>query len=110
MEHLRGRRHWRGDRNDRNVHAPPRRRPDTGTHHRSCPPTRAVTGPSVKDTRQRRGAAAAPHAVRGLKCTESHLTTPTKEVAMSSPTLTTTATKPPNKHQLALMIWLSVFP
>jgi antibiotic biosynthesis monooxygenase (ABM) superfamily enzyme len=29
---------------------------------------------------------------------------------MSNPTLTTTATKPPNKHQLALMIWLSVFP
>ena len=29
---------------------------------------------------------------------------------MTNPTLTTTTTKPPNKHQLALMIWLSVFP
>jgi antibiotic biosynthesis monooxygenase (ABM) superfamily enzyme len=29
---------------------------------------------------------------------------------MTSPTPTTTANKPPNKHQLALMIWLSAFP
>jgi antibiotic biosynthesis monooxygenase (ABM) superfamily enzyme len=29
---------------------------------------------------------------------------------MTSPTHTPTTTTPPNKHQLALMIWLSVFP
>lgn len=29
---------------------------------------------------------------------------------MTSPTFTTTAIKPPSKHQLALMIWLAVFP
>jgi antibiotic biosynthesis monooxygenase (ABM) superfamily enzyme len=29
---------------------------------------------------------------------------------MTSPAFKTTANKPPSKHQLALMIWLAVFP